>query len=72
MGYAPPRGPSVNLQLRYNHREENQPQTFTFANLGARWTMNDHLGSVTEVTNMSCRARWSPALRSIPGDAERV
>ncbi len=26
MGYTPPRGPSVNLQLRYNHREENQPQ----------------------------------------------
>jgi len=38
--YAPPRGPSVHLQIRYNHREENQPQTFTFANLGARWTLN--------------------------------
>ena len=35
--YSPPRGPSVHLQLRYNHREENQPQTFTFANLGPRF-----------------------------------
>lgn len=23
MGYSPPRGPAVHLQLRYNHREEN-------------------------------------------------
>jgi RHS repeat-associated protein len=40
LGYSPPRGPSVDLQLRYNHREENQPQTFTFTNLGPKWTMN--------------------------------
>jgi hypothetical protein len=38
--YAPPRGPSVTLQLRYNHREENQPQIFSFANLGTKWTFN--------------------------------
>ena len=40
LGYLPPRGPFVALQLRYNHREENQPQTFSFANLGTRWTAN--------------------------------
>ena len=40
LGYSPPRGPSVNLQLRYNSWEENQPQVFAFANLGAKWTLN--------------------------------
>ncbi|MGH9370515.1 MAG: cysteine peptidase family C39 domain-containing protein [Vicinamibacterales bacterium] len=40
LGYSPPRGPSVSLQLRYNHREENQPQIFSFANVGAKWTLN--------------------------------
>ena len=28
------------MQIRYNHREENQPQIFSFANLGTKWTMN--------------------------------
>ena len=40
LGYRPPRGPSVHLQLRYNSWEENQPQVFSFSNLGAKWTSN--------------------------------
>jgi hypothetical protein len=38
--YSPPRGPGISLQLRYNHREENQPQIFSFANIGVRWSLN--------------------------------
>lgn len=38
--YSPPRGPGISLHLRYNHREENQPQIFPFANVGSRWTLN--------------------------------
>ncbi len=40
LGYSPPRGPGVSLQLRYNSREENQPQIFPFAHVGTRWTLN--------------------------------
>ncbi len=38
LGYTPPRGPSVNFTVTYNQREATQPQTFTYSNLGQRWT----------------------------------
>src|SRR5260221_274139 len=47
VGYAPPVGPAVQFTLMYNQRESHQPQTFTYTNLGARWTM-DWLSYVTD------------------------
>jgi YD repeat-containing protein len=38
VGYTPPRGPSVEFQLNYHQREAFQPQTFTYFNLGPKWT----------------------------------
>ncbi len=38
IGYTPPRGPSVNFSLTYRQRELLQPQIFTFANFGPKWT----------------------------------
>jgi RHS repeat-associated protein len=48
IGYTPPRGPSVNFRLTYRQRELLQPQIFTFANLGPKWT-SDWLRFVEEV-----------------------
>ena len=40
VGYDPPRGPSVRLHLRYDHASLIQPASFTFSNLGRKWTHN--------------------------------
>jgi YD repeat-containing protein len=40
LSYKPPRGPAVEFRLTYNHRESFQPQTFTYSNLGAKWTFD--------------------------------
>ncbi|WP_083928372.1 RHS repeat-associated core domain-containing protein [Marinobacterium rhizophilum] len=40
IGYTPPVGPSVPVTLTYSQREINQPTTFTFSNLGQKWTFN--------------------------------
>ncbi|MBI4747115.1 MAG: hypothetical protein HY774_01385 [Acidobacteria bacterium] len=40
VGYSPPRGPSVDFTLTYNHREVTQPASFTFSNLGNLWMHN--------------------------------
>jgi RHS repeat-associated protein len=45
--YSPPRGPSVRFRLSYDHREQLQPQTFAFGNVGPLWTF-DWLSYVTE------------------------
>ena len=37
-GYAPARGPAVSFTTRYDYRQAIQPQVFTYANLGPRWT----------------------------------
>ncbi|HEV2805455.1 MAG TPA: RHS repeat-associated core domain-containing protein [Chthoniobacterales bacterium] len=37
IGYSPARGPSANFTVRYNQRENQQPQTFAYANLGSKW-----------------------------------
>jgi RHS repeat-associated protein len=36
--YRVPRGPSVPLRVSYHHREALQPQIFTSANVGPKWT----------------------------------
>jgi RHS repeat-associated protein len=38
--YAPPVGPGVDLTIGYNQRESHQPATFTYTNLGPKWTLN--------------------------------
>jgi RHS repeat-associated protein len=38
VGYSPPRGPAVEFQVDYHQREAFQPQTFTYSNLGPKWT----------------------------------
>lgn len=40
VGYAPPRGPSVQFSVSYHQREVFQPQIFTYFNLGPKWTSN--------------------------------
>ena len=40
IGYSPPRGPAINFTVIYNQRETQQPQTFSYSNLGPKWTFN--------------------------------
>src|SRR5207248_742886 len=40
ISYNSPRGPAAEFKLSYNQREANQPATFSYANLGAKWTFN--------------------------------
>ncbi len=40
VGYTPPVGPAVSFLLRYNQRDLYQPTTFTFSNLGPKWTFD--------------------------------
>ncbi len=40
VGYTPPRGPAMAFGITYNSREDFQPATFTFTNLGSRWSFN--------------------------------
>lgn len=47
VGYAPPIGPAVRFTARYNHREAFQPATFTYANLGPKWTC-DWISYITD------------------------
>jgi RHS repeat-associated protein len=50
--YFPPRGPTINFTVTYNQRETQQPQMFTFSNLGPNWTFN-WLSYVTDDPNNS-------------------
>ena len=38
--YTPPVGDAVNVTFSYNHKEALQPTTWTYFNLGERWTFN--------------------------------
>jgi YD repeat-containing protein len=40
VGYVPPRGPAIQIGITYNSREDFQPATFTFTNMGSRWSFN--------------------------------
>ncbi|MEJ0062753.1 MAG: RHS repeat-associated core domain-containing protein [Alphaproteobacteria bacterium] len=40
IGYQPQKGPGVFVSLTYNQREDSQPATFGFFNVGPKWTMN--------------------------------
>lgn len=38
--YDPPKGPKISFELSYGQREDAQPSTFTYSNLGPKWTFN--------------------------------
>jgi RHS repeat-associated protein len=38
--YSPPYGPPVDFTVTYNQKETQQPSTFTYSNLGPKWTFN--------------------------------
>ena len=38
--YTPATGPSADFAVSYRQREASQPQTFSYANLGAKWTFH--------------------------------
>ncbi|HEY0782823.1 MAG TPA: cysteine peptidase family C39 domain-containing protein, partial [Thermoanaerobaculia bacterium] len=40
VGYLPPRGPAMPIGITYNSREDFQPASFTFTNLGGRWSFD--------------------------------
>jgi len=40
VGYVPPIGPPAKLTISYNQREDSQPATFSFFNVGQKWTLN--------------------------------
>lgn len=40
VGYKPQKGPSAMIRLTYNLREAFQPATFSFFNVGPKWTLN--------------------------------
>ena len=40
VGYTPPRGQPIDLGITYNSREDFQPATFTFSNMGSRWSFD--------------------------------
>jgi RHS repeat-associated protein len=47
VGYTPSLGSAVEFTAVYNQRESNQPQTFTYSNLGPKWT-TEWLSYVTD------------------------
>ena len=52
VSYSPPRGPAVPFELRYDSRDQRQPQTFAYGHVGPRWSfewlsyVTDNLSSV--------------------------
>lgn len=40
IGYSPQRGPAVKFTVTYNQRHTAQPSTFSYSNLGPKWTFN--------------------------------
>ena len=62
IGYTPPRGPAINFTVTYNQRDTQQPQTFSYSNLGPKWTFN-WLSYVTDDPNNAS----ANALVFVPG-----
>jgi RHS repeat-associated protein len=52
LGYTPPVGPAVRFEMYYSHRDTQQPQTFSYTNLGPKWTTT-WLSYVTDSGNGS-------------------
>jgi RHS repeat-associated protein len=48
--YTPPYGPPIDFVVTYNQKESQQPGTFSYSNLGPKWTFN-WLSYVTDDPN---------------------
>jgi len=62
ISYNAPYGPSVQIQVDYNHRDAAQPSTFNFSNFGKQWTFT-WLSYVTDYNNSTTDASESIYLR---------
>ncbi len=40
LSYTPPKGPAIGFTLTYNQKDSDQPTTFTYGNVGPKWTFN--------------------------------
>ncbi len=40
VGYQPPKGPGAFIRLSYNQKDEGQPASFGYYNVGPKWTLN--------------------------------
>lgn len=40
VGYQPPKGPGAYIRLSYNQKDEGQPASFGYYNVGPKWTLN--------------------------------
>ncbi|MGI9087002.1 MAG: hypothetical protein ACR2HH_04550 [Chthoniobacterales bacterium] len=40
ISYTPPRGPAIDFKVSYSAKENQQPVTFSYSNLGPKWTFN--------------------------------
>lgn len=40
VGYAPPIGPSMKVNISYNQRDDSQPANFDYFNIGQKWSMS--------------------------------
>lgn len=58
VGYTPSRGPAVNFTVTYNQREAKQPDTFTYSNLGNKWTFDWLAYIVDDPTNATEGAEY--------------
>lgn len=56
--YTPPRGPALPFTLTYAQRQVNQPQAFSYSNLGPKWTFS-FLSYIVDV------APSAPAMKSL-------
>jgi RHS repeat-associated protein len=50
LSYSPPRGSAIDFTVTYNQRENQQPASFNYSNLGPKWTFN-WLSSVIDDPN---------------------
>jgi RHS repeat-associated protein len=65
--YVPPRGPAVSFTATYNQRDDQQPVTFNYSNLGQKWTFN-WLSYVTDDPNNSA----ADAALSVAGGGREI
>ena len=69
VGYSPPLGPAVRFMATYNQREFYQPLTFSYMNLGPKWTF-DWLSYIQDTPN-TADARHALCPGWGPGDVHR-
>jgi RHS repeat-associated protein len=61
VGYVPPIGPSMKVEITYNQREDSQPAVFGFFNLSPKWTLNFLSYVIDDPTNVGASvSRYLP------------